>query len=123
MSQTTAQLISGTSAQSPTFGATTVTSLNGGPIAGTRNRVINGDMRIDQRNAGASVATTVSNNTYTIDRFQAYYTQTSKYTVQQNAGAVTPPTGFTNYLGATSSSAYSVLAGDFFMISHAIHIS
>jgi len=120
MSQTTAQLISGTSAQSPTFGATTVTSLNGGPIAGTRNRVINGDMRIDQRNAGASVATTVSNNTYTIDRFQAYYTQTSKYTVQQNAGAVTPPTGFTNYLGATSSSAYSVLAGDFFMISHAI---
>jgi len=97
-----------------------LSSVNGGPIAGTRNRIINGDMRIDQRNAGASVATTVSNNTYTIDRFQAYYTQTSKYTVQQNAGAVTPPTGFTNYLGATSSSAYSVLAGDFFLISHAI---
>jgi len=97
-----------------------LSSINGGPISGTRNRIINGDMRIDQRNAGASVATTVSNNTYTVDRFQAYYTQTSKYTVQQNAGAVTPPTGFINYLGVTSSSAYSVVAGDFFMISHAI---
>jgi hypothetical protein len=30
-----------------------VASLNGGPLAGTRNRIINGDMRIDQRNAGA----------------------------------------------------------------------
>jgi hypothetical protein len=30
-------------------------ALNGGPLAGTRNRIINGDMRIDQRNAGASV--------------------------------------------------------------------
>jgi hypothetical protein len=28
-------------------------ALNGGPLAGTRNRIINGDMRIDQRNAGA----------------------------------------------------------------------
>ncbi len=90
-----------------------------GSLSG-RNRIINGDMRIDQRNAGASVSTTVSNNTYTLDRFQVYYTQTSKYTVQQNAGSVTPPAGFTNYLGVTSSSAYSVAASDFFMISHAI---
>jgi hypothetical protein len=37
-------------------------------------------------------------------------------TVQQNAGAVTPPTGFSNYLGVTSSSAYTVLTGDYFLI-------
>jgi len=39
-----------------------------------------------------------------------------KFTVQQNAGSVTPPVGFTNYLGVTSSSAYSVTASDYFHI-------
>jgi hypothetical protein len=32
-----------------------VANLNGGQLAGTRNRIINGDMRIDQRNNGGSV--------------------------------------------------------------------
>jgi hypothetical protein len=35
-------------------------------------------------------------------------------TAQQNAGSVTPPAGFVNYLGITSSSAYSVLSSDIF---------
>ena len=119
MSQTTAQLISGTSAQSPTFGATTVTSLNGGPIAGTRNRIINGDMRIDQRNAGASVTPTAT-GTYTLDRWVSYITQASKYSVQRNAGSVATPAGFSNYLGATSLSSYSVTSTDFFDIAQNI---
>jgi hypothetical protein len=84
-----------------------------------KNRIINGDMRIDQRNAGASV-TTGTGFTYTLDRFSTYQSTTSKYSVQQNAAAVTPPTGFTNYLGVTSLSAYSVLAGDLFMITQPI---
>ena len=83
-------------------------------LTGFRNRIINGDMRIDQRNAGASV--TPTNNQYLVDRFAATLTQASKFTAQQNAGAVTPPTGFTNYLGITSSSSYSVLVGDTFAI-------
>ena len=78
-----------------------------------RNRIINGAMVIDQRNAGASVTPAVS---YTLDRWQGVNTQASKFTVQQNAGSVTPPAGFTNYLGVTSSSAYSVLTGDTFYI-------
>ena len=77
---------------------------------GFKNRIINGAMVIDQRNAGASGTA----DGYTIDRFAYYGVQASKGTWQQNAGAVTPPTGFTNYLGFTSSSAYSVLAGDLF---------
>jgi hypothetical protein len=75
-------------------------------------------MVIDQRNAGASV--TPVNNTYNLDRWKAYLTQSSKFTVQQDAGAVTPPTGFSDYLGATSSSAYSVLTGDYFLIAQAL---
>jgi hypothetical protein len=37
----------------------------------------------------------------------------SKFTVQQNAGSITPPTGFTNYLGCTSTSAYSLATGEY----------
>ena len=84
------------------------------PVTGFKNRIINGDMRIDQRNGGASV--TPTSGQYPIDRWQAALTQSSKYSVQQNAGAVTPPAGFTNYLGVTSLSAYTVLTGDLFDI-------
>jgi hypothetical protein len=67
-------------------------------------------MVIDQRNAGASGTA----NGYTVDRFGYYGTQASKGTWQQNAGSVTPPAGFKNYLGFTSSSAYSVISTDLF---------
>ena len=88
-------------------------------LQGFRNRIINGDMRIDQRNAGSSVTPTV-NGTYTLDRWKTSLSQASKYSVQQNAGSVTPPVGFTNYLGVTSTSAYSVASGDFFMVQQPI---
>lgn len=80
-----------------------------------RNRIINGDMRIDQRNAGASGTAGGGTSAYTVDRFGYYGTQTSKGTWQQNAGSVTPPSGFSNYLGFTSSSAYSLLSSDEFI--------
>jgi hypothetical protein len=83
-----------------------------------RNRIINGNMTIDQRNAGASV--TPTNAGYTLDRWQTYISPLGKYTVQQDAGAVTPPVGFTNYLGATSTSAYSITSGDYFSITQNI---
>lgn len=79
-----------------------------------RNRIINGGMVIDQRNAGASV--TPTDQQYCVDRWQARLSQASKYTVQQNAGSVTPPAGFKYYFGVTSSSAYTVLTGDYFAI-------
>jgi hypothetical protein len=82
---------------------------------GNRNRIINGDMRIDQRNAGASVTPTTSG--YTLDRWVAALTQSSKYSVQQST---TAPTGFNNSLLVTSLSAYSVAAGDFFLLRHYI---
>jgi hypothetical protein len=95
------------------------TSLGAGDASLLKNRIINGAMVIDQRNAGARVTATTS-NLYTIDRWQAFATQSSKYTVQQNAGSVTPPAGFTNYLGVTSLAATSVGASDFYLISQGI---
>jgi len=78
-----------------------------------RNRIINGAMVIDQRSAGAAVTAI---NVYTLDRWKLQGTQSSKINVQQNAGSVTPPAGFVNYLGGTSQSAFSVAATDYFRI-------
>jgi hypothetical protein len=83
-----------------------------------RNRIINGAMVVDQRNAGASITPTDAQ--YSVDRWACYLSQTSKYTVQQNAGSITPPAGFTNYLGVTSSSAYSITSTDYFAITQYI---
>ena len=90
------------------------------PSVNMKNRIINGAMVIDQRNAGASVATSSSTTIYSLDRWLFQYSQTSKFTGQQNAGSVTSPVGFVNYLGCTSSSAYSVGASENFEIQQRI---
>jgi hypothetical protein len=86
---------------------------------GFKNRIINGAMVIDQRNAGASITPTAS-PTYTVDRWAVELSVASKFSVQQNAGAVTPPVGFKNYLGFTSLSAYSVSSTDYFFLDQKI---
>ena len=96
-------------------GAVTAAKLsNAGAELGMRNRIINGDMRIDQRNAGASV--TPANVDFTLDRWKIGASVASKFSVQQNSGSVTPPAGFINYLGCVSLSAYSVGSGESFFI-------
>ena len=85
---------------------------------GFKNRIINGAMVIDQRNAGASI--TPTDGQFSVDRWNFYRTQASKFTAQQNAAAVTPPAGFKNYLGITSSSAYSITSSDLFGLNHRI---
>jgi hypothetical protein len=104
------------SAASPAFvlaadGSATanLSSLNGGPIAGTRNRIINGDMRIDQRNAGASVTFTNSVG-YALDRHRTVALGASLgFSVQRST---TAPTGFSNSLLATVTSAKSPASTD-----------
>jgi hypothetical protein len=88
---------------------------------GFKNRLINGDMVVDQRNNGASVTITdTSNLTYTLDRWAAFGSDASKFSVQQNAGSVTPPSGFTSYLGVTSLAATSLVSNSQYTISQAI---
>lgn len=82
-------------------------SVNSPNTFGFKNRIINGAMVIDQRNAGASVTQTLT-ALYPVDRFLIIGSVASKFTAQQNAGSVTPPAGYINYLGITSSSAYTV---------------
>jgi hypothetical protein len=89
-------------------------------FGGMRNRIINGDMRIDQRNAGASLSIASANPTYSLDRWGIQASQSSKLTMQQNLGSVTPPAGFTNYLGLTVASTATIAAGDFFTVQQRI---
>lgn len=71
---------------------------------GFKNRIINGAMMIDQRNAGASVTATTA-NLYSVDRWKAGADVSSKYSIQQVSDA---PTGFSYSAKVTSSSAYTV---------------
>ena len=93
-------------------------SVNSSGFIGHRNRIINGAMVIDQRNAGASVTPAASD--YTLDRWRAVMSAASKYSVEQTITGVVAPVGFTDYLGVTSASAYSVTSGDFFTIDQRI---
>jgi hypothetical protein len=97
-------------------GAMTLASQNVTPYTGFKNRIINGAMVIDQRNAGASVANT-SNLTYVNDRWAIFGDQNSKFTAQRSTVV---PTGFVNSLLMTSSSAYSVPSGEGYTVQHRI---
>ena len=73
-----------------------------------RNRIINGDCRIDQRNAGAAISTSGS---YPVDRFYVVEGTSATFTAQRSTAA---PAGFNNSLlftvgtGATAGAAEQV---------------
>jgi hypothetical protein len=75
---------------------------------GFKNRLINGDMQIDQRNNGASVSITGGNSVlYTLDRWLAVgLASAGVYSVQQVAEA---PPGFTNSIKATVTTAQATV--------------
>jgi hypothetical protein len=78
-----------------------VANLNGGQLAGTRNRIINGDMRIDQRNNGAVVTLAVA-DAYTIDRWNAQEDTDGGMTAERST---TAPAGFIYSLLFTTTTA------------------
>lgn len=75
-----------------------VARLNDDVFAATgtnKNRIINGDMRIDQRNAGAAVTSPSGGTSYVMDRWliARFNDTTGTFTCAQNS---TAPVGFTN---------------------------
>jgi hypothetical protein len=100
------------------FTTLTATNFNTASTFGFKNRLINGGMTIDQRYAGTATANTISG--YTLDRWVVGQDVTGKVIVQQNAGSITPPTGFINYLGITSQSAYTVTSTQQFYLQQPI---
>ena len=78
---------------------------------GLINRILNGDMRIDQRNAGAS-QTPTADDTFNVDRWAAGINVASKFSMQQNTADAPTTQGFSHCVKITSLSAYSLAAGD-----------
>jgi hypothetical protein len=79
--------VSNLAGPSSTGTAAILASVNGGSIAGTRSRAINGSMAIDQRNAGASQTfTAAAALAYSVDRWYGYCTG-ANVTGQRVAGA------------------------------------
>jgi hypothetical protein len=72
-------------------------------LQGFRNRVINGDMVIDQRNAGAAVTTSLG---FAVDRFQVANNSDGAFSAQQDSSA---PAGFVNSLKITTTTADGTL--------------
>jgi hypothetical protein len=72
-----------------------------------RNRIINGDMRIDQRNAGAAVTTS---GAFPVDRFSAVNTTDGAFSAQRDTSAPAG-SGFVNSLKFTTTTADASLTG------------
>jgi hypothetical protein len=108
-----------TIAISGTTGITLDGQFNSASSMGFKNRIINGAMVIDQRNAGASVTINTAASTYTIDRWNAYgQGSDGVFTVQQSS---TAPSGFTNSLAVTVTTAdASIGAAQLYTIGHKI---
>lgn len=109
----------------PTFTSVATTSLtvngNNYPSAGplsNRNKIINGAMTIDQRNAGA-LMTSVGNGVYTVDRWVLWH-DIGTFNAQQNLNSVTPPTGFANYLGFAVTGAATPSGSNYCSVQHKI---
>jgi hypothetical protein len=96
---------------------TTSDGVSSSGLYGFKNRIINGAMVIDQRNAGASVTPT-GDDTYTLDRWKTRLSNASKFSVQQQTSVV--PTGFTNALKVTSLAATSLGASDYYLVQQQI---
>ena len=96
-----------------------VGTINSSNDFGLKNRIINGAMTIDQRNAGASYSAVDS--TYGLDRWKlASYdssAQTGKYTVIQSS---TAPAGFPTSMLITSSAATTIGAGAIYWVGQMI---
>jgi hypothetical protein len=75
---------------------------------GFKNRIINGGMVIDQRNAGASVTVNTGNQTFSVDRWWGQATASSGvFTLTQSS---TVPAGFTKSMLVTVTTADASLA-------------
>jgi hypothetical protein len=105
-----------TIAISGTNGITLDGQFNSASSMGFKNRLINSAMVIDQRRAGAALSSNAAGSQYTLDRWEAYGEASGKFSAQQNAGSVTPPSGFTNYLGVTSLGANTPATGDSYFL-------
>jgi hypothetical protein len=101
-------------------------SIEGGilsPQTGFKNRIINGDMRIDQRNSGASISGSIGYaSNYVPDRFATALNLSNNSTISLQQ-VVDAPSGFYNSLKVTATSATAQsTTNQYFFVAQAIEM-
>ena len=119
MSQTKAQLISGTTAQDLTVDNINTTSINSGQTSGRRNLIINGACLISQRNTSST-----SSGYATVDRFSSYQNgldEAPTYSQGDVSSGTTPYTnGFRKTFKITNGNQTSAGADDHIVMEYRI---
>ena len=85
---------------------------------GFRNRIINGDFNIDQRNSGATVVPSSTQNV--TDRWKMNINGSGRVTSGQNYGAVSSPSPFVSYYGMKVTTTTTPGSGDYNFFSQVI---
>jgi len=88
-------------------GDLTVPSLNSDSLAGTRSRIMNGGMQIDQRNTGSSISSGVGAVTYCVDRWYVYATGAA-VSAQRVTSSNSAFTSALRIIGAASNTGVSI---------------
>ena len=112
----TTDLVTANSVQTANVYAATVNTTN--PIS-FRNRVINGDFLIDQRNSGAATTPTIDGKPV-IDRWKINIVGLGRCQVGQGLGGILAPAGFASYFGMKVTTSNAVSTGDYFFASQVI---
>jgi hypothetical protein len=93
-------------------------TLGAGDASSFKNRIINGDMLIDQRNVGASV-TSAAGGTFSVDRFSSFAAGGGVYTTQQSTDVPTGQ-GFKNSIVSTVTTTDSPTGTDYYIIQYGL---
>jgi hypothetical protein len=88
-------------------------------FGGMRNRIINGSMQFNQRANDGLCTGSAAREYRSCDRWAIYQTTASKLTITQNLNSITPPAGFTNYLGITTTNTQNS-SGDLYVLQQMI---
>ena len=97
----------------------TCANINGTQIGGTKNKIINGDMRIAQRATSSTSITSSNNNFKTVDRWTSYVNDSGTYTNTQATVTDLPGFNVSNKWEVTAADA-SAAANSYLLIGQTI---
>jgi hypothetical protein len=112
---TNKDLTSGTNTFPANFGARTFTSVNGGQLAGLRNKIINGKMEIAQRGTSFAAA-----DGYGLDRWRYSRSTTAVATISQQADVPSSNEFQSSLRAAVTTADTSIAAGEYAIIEQRI---
>lgn len=85
-----------------------------------RNRIINGDMSIDQKRNGGAISAADTDNKFLVDRWYFYSNPAAKFNSGQNQLGFSTPNGFTKYMNMNCIASHTASAAEYFLFGQPI---